>query len=71
MPDFRAVGKRIVDLNFPKSAFIIMIKRNGEFIRPGGSTIIDAKDILMVLADGQEDFEKVNDCIYKSDNELN
>ncbi|HCY81079.1 MAG TPA: potassium/proton antiporter, partial [Xanthomarina gelatinilytica] len=38
-PNFHAVSKRIVDLNFPKSAFIIMIKRNGEFIRPGGSTI--------------------------------
>ena len=65
LPDFHAVGKRIVDLNFPKSAFIIMIKRNGEFIRPGGSTIIVAKDILMVLADNQEDFKKVDNCLQK------
>ncbi len=65
LPDFHAVGKRIVDLNFPKSAFIIMIKRNGEFIRPGGSIIIDAKDILMVLADSKEDFEMVEKCLYK------
>jgi cell volume regulation protein A len=65
LPDFHAVGKRIVDLNFPKSALIIMIKRNGEFIRPSGSTIIDAKDILMVLADSKEDFTKVNDSLYK------
>lgn len=71
LPDFYAVNKRIVDLNFPKSAFIVMIKRNDEYIRPGGSTKLEAKDVLMVLADGQEDFEKVNDCIYKSDNELN
>ena len=28
--DFHAVNKRIVDLSFPKSAFIVMIKRNGE-----------------------------------------
>lgn len=66
LPDFQATGKRIVDLNFPKSAFIIMIKRNGEFIRPGGSTILETKDVLMVLADNQEDFEKVDDCIQKS-----
>lgn len=64
-PDFHAVGKRIVDLNFPKSAFIIMIKRNEEFIRPGGSTILETKDILMVLADSKEDFTKVNDSLYK------
>lgn len=70
LPDFHAVGKRIVDLNFPKSAFIIMIKRNGEFIRPGGSTIIESKDILMVLADNKEDFEKVDDCIQKSNKKL-
>lgn len=64
LPDYYAVNKRIVDLNFPKSAFIVMIKRNSEFIRPGGSTIIEAKDNLMVLADSPEDFEKVNHCLY-------
>ncbi|MBQ20298.1 MAG: potassium/proton antiporter [Flavobacteriales bacterium] len=64
LSDFYAVNKRIVDLNFPKSAFIVMIKRNSEFIRPGGSTVIEAKDNLMVLADSPEDFEKVNHCLY-------
>ncbi|NUM41427.1 MAG: cation:proton antiporter, partial [Leptospiraceae bacterium] len=63
LSDFCAVGKKIVDLDFPKSVFIIMIKRGGEYIRPGGSTIIEAKDILMVLADAPEDFEKVDGCI--------
>lgn len=62
-PGFFAVNKRIVDLKFPKSAFIIMIKRDGEYIRPGGSTIIEADDVLMVLADHEEDFIKVNDCV--------
>lgn len=58
-PDFHAVKKRIVDLHFPKSAFIIMIKRNGKYIRPVGSTEIEANDVLMVLADSQEDFTNV------------
>lgn len=66
MPDFHAINKRIVDLNFPKSAFIVMIKRNGKYIRPGGSTELEAEDVLMVLADRQEDFIKVNDCLYQS-----
>ncbi|MCW5907682.1 MAG: potassium/proton antiporter [Chitinophagales bacterium] len=68
LPDFHVVNKRIVDLNFPKSAFIVMIKRNGNYIRPGGSTVLEAKDILMVLADTQDDFNKVNDCLYKLNN---
>ena len=59
LPDFQAVNKRIVDLHFPKSAFIIMIMRDGKYIRPGGSTQLNAHDVLMVLADSQEDFNKV------------
>jgi potassium/hydrogen antiporter len=58
-----AVGKRIVDLNFPKSAFIMIIKRDDEFIRPSGATFIHAKDVLSVLADNQEDFDQVQKCL--------
>lgn len=64
LPDFHAVNKRIVDLNFPKSAFIVMIKRNGAYIRPSGSTELEANDILMVLADSMGDFDKVESCLY-------
>ena len=48
--------KRIVDLHLPKSTFIVMIKRNNKYIRPGGSTKIAVDDILMVLGDSEEDF---------------
>ncbi len=65
LPNYYAVNKRIVDLNFPKSAFIIMIRRFEEYIRPGGATVIESKDILMVLADTQEDFDKVSACLNK------
>lgn len=67
-PDSLSINKRIVDLNFPKSAFIVMIKRNGKFIRPGGSTVVEIKDTLMVLADSEEDFKKVNESLYKPKN---
>jgi cell volume regulation protein A len=63
--DCWAVQKRIIDLNFPHDAFIIMIKRNGSYIRPGGSTTIEANDTLMVLADNMNDFEKVYNCLHK------
>lgn len=65
LPDFCAVNKRIVDLSFPKSAFIVTIKRNDEYIRPSGSTVIEAGDTLMVLGDNQEDFDKVNNSLNK------
>ncbi|PWJ55054.1 cell volume regulation protein A [Dyadobacter jejuensis] len=67
LPDYYAVNKRIIDLNFPQSAFIVMIKRKGEYIRPGGATTLEAKDVLMVLADEQSDFTKVHDCLNKPD----
>lgn len=60
------IGKRIIDLNFPKSAFIIMIKRDNDYIRPGGSTQIRADDILMVLGDRETDFELVEQRLYKT-----
>ncbi|TDT50687.1 cell volume regulation protein A [Maribacter spongiicola] len=55
-----AVGKRIIDLHFPMSAFIVMIKRNNKFVRPGGSTIIEADDILVLLLDNEESLKEVN-----------
>ncbi|WP_010134860.1 potassium/proton antiporter [Ochrovirga pacifica] len=48
-----AVDKRIVDLNFPKCAFIVMIKRGNIFVRPGGATELKANDILVVLLDDE------------------
>ncbi len=60
LPEFYAVGKRIVDLQIPKSVFIVMIKRNGQYIRPGGSTELKENDVLMILADKKEDIEQVS-----------
>lgn len=65
LPDYFAVNKRIIDLNFPKTAFIVMIKRNNEYIRPGGSTLVQAHDTLMILADKNEEFVKVDNCLNK------
>ncbi|MDX1349003.1 MAG: potassium/proton antiporter [Putridiphycobacter sp.] len=66
LADFYAVNKRIVDIHLPASTFIVMIKRNGVFIRPGGSTELAANDVLMVLADKPEDFSMVQDCLAKN-----
>jgi cell volume regulation protein A len=65
LPHFQAVNKRIVDLNFPRSAFIVMIKRDEMYIRPGGSTVIQPNDTLMVLADREEDFLNVHERLHR------
>jgi len=49
-----AINKKILELNFPKTALIVMIKRNGKFITPNGNTVIQIDDTLMVLAETQE-----------------
>ncbi|MBN2339688.1 MAG: cation:proton antiporter, partial [Acidobacteria bacterium] len=46
-----AVGKQIVDLGFPKTALISLIRRNGKFISPNGATVLEASDILWVIAE--------------------
>ncbi len=59
-PSSYAANKRIVDLHFPPSAFITMIKRKGKFVRPGGSTVLEADDILVVLLDKEESLDQLN-----------
>ncbi|APQ15975.1 potassium/proton antiporter [Maribacter hydrothermalis] len=60
LPNSFAVDKRIIDLHFPRTAFIVMIKRGSTFVRPGGSTIIEANDILVLLLDNEESLKEVN-----------
>lgn len=56
-----AVGKKIVELNFPKSAIIAMIQREGKYITPNGATELETEDVLIVLSDTQEGISKVFD----------
>jgi cell volume regulation protein A len=65
-PDCNAVGRKIVDLAFPKSAIIAMIKRSGQYITPNGSTSIEPGDVLIVLSDSQEGVNKVNEIFTTS-----
>src|SRR5690606_11617486 len=57
------VGKKIVSLEFPRSAIIAMIKREEAYITPNGSTVIEAGDILIVLSDKQAGIREVFDSL--------
>jgi len=48
--DSSIVGKQIIDLGLPPGVLIVLLERRGEFIIPGGSTVIEAGDRLLVLA---------------------
>jgi cell volume regulation protein A len=49
--DSLAIGKSVVELDFPLTAIISIIERTGFFITPNGSTVIQHEDKLTVLAE--------------------
>ena len=58
-----AVGKKIVDLGFPKSAIIAMIQRDDAYITPNGSSEIEADDVLIILSDRQDGIRQVYESL--------
>ncbi|MFD0976339.1 potassium/proton antiporter [Salinimicrobium gaetbulicola] len=58
-----SVGKRIVDLHFPRKAIIAMISRNGKFLTPNGATQIEEDDTLIVLTEDRKSIEAVYDSL--------
>ena len=48
-PDAPSVGKQVVDLGLPKGALIILMQKGEERFVPGGSTVIEAGDTLLLL----------------------
>lgn len=54
-----AVGKKILELGISKSVYISIIKRKGKYLTPNGSTVIEARDVLVLLADSKDEINKV------------
>jgi len=50
-PDSDAAGKQIVELGLPEGSLIVLINREGEFIIPGGNTVLKHGDRLQMLAE--------------------
>lgn len=64
IPEYNhSVGKRIVDLKFPRKAIIAMISRDDKFITPNGNTVIEPNDILIVLTEDKETLQGVYDSL--------
>lgn len=58
-PDDYAAGKQVIDLRFPVSAVISLIKRGDQYITPAGSTTVQAGDKLIILADTEEVLNRI------------
>jgi cell volume regulation protein A len=60
--DSVAVGKPIVKINLPKPTMIVLLVRDGKYIQPNGSTILEEGDKLLLLATNKE----ILAAVYKS-----
>ncbi len=45
-----AAGQQILELGFPRDCLITLISRNEKFIMPGGSTVLEEGDVLLMLS---------------------
>ncbi|MCH7403519.1 potassium/proton antiporter [Belliella kenyensis] len=57
------VGKKILEIGFPKNAIIAMLRREGEYITPKGTTEIMAWDQLLILSENKEALQKVHEVL--------
>lgn len=62
-PDSLALGKNIVQLNFPKTSLIVMIKREDAYITPNGTTEIKAGDQMLIMMDHEKETEKIHESL--------
>ncbi|MBX3001306.1 MAG: potassium/proton antiporter [Caldilineaceae bacterium] len=53
-PSSSAVGKRIVELGLPQGVLLALIGRGDTFLVPGGSTLLEAGDVIHLLAEKSE-----------------
>lgn len=69
MPQHSISGKKIIDLEFPSSAIIAMIQRDGQYLTPNGATKIETNDKLFILASSQEGMDAVKVCFVNNKKE--
>ncbi len=67
-PHAKPVGKQIKELNLPKEALILLILRGSENIVPSGSTVLQAGDLLGLIA--KKDVISKLETIFESTDEL-
>jgi potassium/hydrogen antiporter len=54
-----AAGKQLVELKFPRTALVVLIKRHDRYITPNGSSELEKGDRLLVMTDNKKEIEKL------------
>lgn len=67
--DNPAVGRMVVQLEFPKAAQIMTIKRDNKYIIPGGATVILENDRLFILAEDKNTVDLVYESLHLNTSE--
>ncbi len=62
----RVAGKKLVELHFPSTAIIAMIKRNDQYLTPNGSTRLEIDDKLFILSSNKEGIDEVMKCFNEN-----
>ncbi|MDD5504642.1 MAG: potassium/proton antiporter [Candidatus Omnitrophica bacterium] len=57
-----AVGKKIGDLSIPNDLLVMLVSRDGKFIIPKGSTVLEGGDVILALAN-KRDLALLNDML--------
>jgi cell volume regulation protein A len=52
------IGKSIVELDLPHDFLILLIKRENEYFKPTGSTILQYNDMVLVQCNGQNRYKR-------------
>lgn len=58
-----SIGKQIVSLGLPKTSIISFILRDGKYLVPSGSTVLEKGDKLYVLTESEDSLAKVHGCL--------
>jgi cell volume regulation protein A len=56
-------GRKIVEIDFPKNALIVLINRNKRYLTPRGDTELKVGDKLLVMAEEKNDIDEVEACL--------
>lgn len=58
-PGSPAVNKTVMDVGLPKTAFIVMIHRDGKYMTANGDTVLLSGDHLLIMADNEITINKI------------
>jgi potassium/hydrogen antiporter len=57
--DSKVIGFSVVELDLPADFLILLIKRENDYLKPTGSTILEENDMLLIQCNSEKRYKKV------------